>query len=168
LEAAAYFIKEKSRRRRGAPLGAEREPVEMSIDALEHSPAAESGAIFLAIIDPRLVADTSGAELRRIALQILVGRRQLGELEGTISPPRLRAKPLLSAPSGSRGYSMAERYGDAPKLRPEAERPWRGVLDFSYEPKPLFPQGVKLDLADLPRWEPHISILRRMPGEDDA
>lgn len=43
----------------------------------------------------------------------------------------------------------------------------RGVFTVEHEHRELFSEFVELDLGALPRWEPHITITRRMLETDD-
>jgi hypothetical protein len=55
-----------------------------------------------------------------------------------------------------------------PWQQPEAEADsWRGVFAVEHEHRELFSGVVELDLRALPRWEPHITITRRMLETDD-
>jgi hypothetical protein len=49
----------------------------------------------------------------------------------------------------------------------DMDRPWRGVFAPEYEREVLFTQEMTIRTADLPRWEPQVTIDPRWIPEDE-
>lgn len=94
-------------------------------------------------------------------------------IKGTFDPDRANHGILewLIKPNRADGAgdpAEVSSVSPRPEEPPEEEaRPWRGVFAVRYERKPLLRQPARINLQELRRWTPQVSLTRRMIETDD-